>query len=299
MKFKKIVTLDNINFTESRYSELDRFADVVEVHFDNPTDDATKIARIGDADCVLVSWNTRIDSEVIKACKGLKYIGMCCSLYDEGSANVDIACARENGIKVLGVRDYGDQGVAEYVATELIDLLHGFSGKKWRANEINEITGIKIGIIGLGATGALVGKTLQTFGGDMYYNDMIRKPEMERAGFKYLPLPELLATVDVITTHIPKHIKLMDAEKLAMYGNGKIIINPSIGPTYVKEDMLAWLEDKSNFLISEESSMKGILPEFIDLENFIYTGITVGMTVMAKERLIDKVIQNLEIALKG
>lgn len=299
VKFKKIVTLDNISFTEGRYGELNKYADEVELHFDYPTEDAEKIERIGDADCVLVSWNTRVDKGVIEACKNLKYIGMCCSLYDEASANVDIACAREYGIKVLGVRDYGDQGVAEFVATELIDLLHGFGEHQWKENKIHEITGIKIGIIGLGATGSLVGKTLQMFGGDMYYNDMVRKPEMERVGFKYLPIDELLKTVDVITTHLPKHIRFMDRAKLSTFGNGKIIINPSIGPTYVKEDMLEWLSDKSNFLISEKSSMNGILEDFLKCENFIFTNKVAGMTEMAKERLIDKVLQNIETALKG
>ena len=43
---------------------------------------------------------------VIERCPNLRYIGMCCSLYSEESANVDIAFAREKGIKVLGIRDY-------------------------------------------------------------------------------------------------------------------------------------------------------------------------------------------------
>ncbi|MEG1972612.1 MAG: dihydrofolate reductase, partial [Oscillospiraceae bacterium] len=82
----------------------------------------------------------------------------------EKSANVDIAYARERSIKGLGIRDYGDQGVAEYVTTELIDLLHGFENHQWRKGEIHEITGIKIGIVGLGTTGSLVAQTLQMFG---------------------------------------------------------------------------------------------------------------------------------------
>lgn len=51
---------------------------------------------------------------------------MCCSLYSEESANVDIAYAREKNIRVLGIRDYGDRGVVEYVLHELTGLLHGF-----------------------------------------------------------------------------------------------------------------------------------------------------------------------------
>lgn len=299
MKFKKIVAIDNISFTEDRYSDLDDYADVVELHNDYPTKNSEIIKRIGDADCALVSWNTKVDREVLETCPNLKYVGMCCSLYDEKSANVDIECAREHGIKVLGIRDYGDQGVVEYVATELIDLLHGFEGKRWKDNEIREITGTKIGIIGLGTVGSMVAQSLQAFGGDLYYSDVRRRPDLERKGIKFLPLDDMLRTVDVISTHLPKHLKILTKEKLDIYGNGKIIINPSIGPTYVPEAMLEWLSDKSNYLISEKSSMNGILDKFLKCDNFIYTDIVCGMTEQAKQRLIDKVLENLGIALKG
>ena len=47
---------------------------------------------------------------------------MCCSLYSEESANVDIAFARSKGITVLGIRDYGDRGVVSEYFMDLIFL---------------------------------------------------------------------------------------------------------------------------------------------------------------------------------
>lgn len=44
------------------------------------------VKRIADAEGVLVSYNTRIDREVIEACPSIRYIGMCCTLYSEQSA---------------------------------------------------------------------------------------------------------------------------------------------------------------------------------------------------------------------
>lgn len=297
-KFKKIVAVDNISFTEDRYPELDQFAEQVEIYRDYPTENEEIIRRIGDADCVLVSWNTKIDRSVIESCPGIRYIGMCCSLYDEKSANVDIVAAREKDIVVLGVRDYGDQGVVEYVVSQLASVLHGFHGKRWREDQILEITGLKIGIIGLGTTGTMVAQTLQMFGGDMYYYDVKRKPELERKGLKYLPLDELLQTVDIVTTHLPKHLRLLDKEKLALLGSGKMVINPSIGPTYNIDDMEQWLQDKRNFLLSEKSSMGEHLDRYIKYPNFVYTDMTVGMTEEAKQRLIQKVLDNMTGYLK-
>ena len=93
---------------------------------DIPADDEEIVRRIGDADAALLSYTSRMGKNVIERCPNLKYIGMCCSLYSEESANVDIAYARQHGIKVLGIRDYGDKGVVEYVLHELTGLLHGF-----------------------------------------------------------------------------------------------------------------------------------------------------------------------------
>lgn len=70
------------------------------------------------------------DEEIaaMERCPNLRYVGMCCSLYSEESANVDIPYARARGIDVRGIRDYGDRGVVEYVLWQLIEILHGFGG---------------------------------------------------------------------------------------------------------------------------------------------------------------------------
>lgn len=294
MKFRKIVAVDDIGFTEDRYQDLDLYGEEVEIYRDIPGDSEEIVKRIGDADCVLVSWNTPIGREVIGRCKHIKYIGMCCSLYDEKSANVDIEYCNENQITVLGVRDYGDQGVVEYVTSELVDILHGFGTHQWKPDRILELTGIKIGIVGLGATGGLVARTLKMFGADLYYYDRVRKPELEADGIKYLELDELLSQVEILSTHLPKHLRIMNQEKLKIFGNGKIYINPSLGPTYDIQDMLQWLSDKSNYLISEMSSVKECLDQFSGLENFVYTPRVCGMTEQARQRLIEKVLYNMK-----
>lgn len=293
MGFNRIVAVDNIGFTEDKYAELEEFTKELKIYRDYPTDSEEISRRIGNADCVLVSWNTRIDRSVIERCENIKYIGMCCSLYDEKSANVDIAAARERNITVLGVRDYGDQGVVEFVITELIDLLHGFGEHQWRKDQVLEITGIKIGIIGLGKTGSMVAAALKMFGGDVCYYDMVRNPELEEKGIRYLELDGLLRTVDILCTHLPKHLRIMDKEKLEIFGSGKIYINPSIGPTYQIDDMVSWLSDRTNYLISEKSSMGECLERFRQFENFIYTPKVCGMTEQARQRLIEKVLNNI------
>ncbi|MCQ5373312.1 dihydrofolate reductase, partial [Phocaeicola vulgatus] len=71
------------------------------------------------------------------------------SLYSLVSANVDIRYANERGITVTGIRDYGDEGVIEYVVSVLVRCSHGFCQKPWEGIP-RENTGLKVGIVGLG-----------------------------------------------------------------------------------------------------------------------------------------------------
>ena len=102
MKFKKIIALGNIELTPEANSKLKDYCE--EIYFYKPflKEDKELIEIIGDSDCLLVSWETVVSKTVIENCKKLKYIGMCCSLYDEKSANVDI---KENSSKS---DEYGD-----------------------------------------------------------------------------------------------------------------------------------------------------------------------------------------------
>ena len=142
--FEKLVAIEPVSLIPSAEEELHRYAKEVVLFRDVPGSDAEMVRRIGDADAVLLSYTSRMGKAVIAQCPNIRYIGMCCSLYSEESANVDIAYARTRGIKVLGIRDYGDRGVVEYVLHELTGLLHGF-GMPMLRDEPVEITGLTDG----------------------------------------------------------------------------------------------------------------------------------------------------------
>ncbi|MDY4046330.1 hypothetical protein [Negativibacillus massiliensis] len=137
---KKLVAVERLNLTPNANEEFAKRAEEYVFYDDIPSSEEDVIQRAKDADGILVNITTQITANIIEHCPNLRYIGMCCSLYDENSASVDIRCAREHGITVLGVRDYGDIGVGEYVISQLTDLLHGFHGKRWGDRPL-ELTG--------------------------------------------------------------------------------------------------------------------------------------------------------------
>ena len=175
--FQKLVAIEPVSLVPSAEKALYSFAGQVVMYPDIPANDDEIIARIGDADAVLLSYTSRINRYVLECCPNVKYIGMCCSLYSPESANVDIRYANERGITVTGIRDYGDEGVVEYVVSELVRCLHGFGQEPWEQLP-REITGLKVGIVGLGKSGGMIADALNFFGADISY---------------YVPLPLMSA----------------------------------------------------------------------------------------------------------
>lgn len=292
--FKKLVAIEPVSLVASAEKKLRDYASEVIMYEDMPADNGQIIARIGDADAVLLSHTSSIDKEVLDACPNIKYIGMCCSLYAPESANVDIIHANSKGITVYGVRDYGDQGVVEFVVSELIRYLHGFGGKRWKELPL-EITDLKVGIIGLGTSGRMVANALQALGADLHYYSRSRKPDAEECGMKYLPLDELLETVDVACTCLNKNVILLHEEQFAKLGNDKVLFNTSIGPSHEVPALLKWLENGDNEFFCDTVAATGDNSGAI-LENPHVNCMQVssGRTKQAFDRLSQKVLDNIE-----
>lgn len=292
--FQKIVAIEPINIDQESKDLLLNYAHEVKLYQDMPKDNEEIIQRIGTADAVLVSYTTKIDSKVIDSCKDIKYIGMCCSLYSVESANVDIKAAKKQGVTVSGVRDYGDEGVVEYVISDLVRLLHGFGNIQWRENPV-ELTDMKVGILGLGATGLAVGKGLQFFGSDVYYYSRTRKLEQESHGFKYLELDELLKKVDILCTCLNKNVVLLNDREFEIFGNGKILVNTSIGPGHDVAALKRWLANENNYFLCDTVMALGDdSGELISRTNVVCANKTAGTTVQSRKRLGKKVLQNIE-----
>ncbi len=293
MKFKKLVAIEPLNLTDWAEKDLRQYAGEVVLFRDIPKDNAEIIRRIGNADAALLSYTSRMDRAVIEACPGLRYIGMCCSLYSEESANVDIPAARERDITVLGIRDYGDRGVVEYVLHELTGLLHGF-GRPALGPIPREIFGLKVGMVGLGASGRMIADALQFLGADITYYCRAPKASAEDAGMRYTPLPQLLENSEVVFTCLNKNVLLLGVEEFRQLGDGKILFNTSIGPGFDSAALECWVRRKGNYFFCDTKAAAGpVSPGFFDLPGVCCRDMSAGRTQQAFELLSRKVLDNL------
>ena len=296
--FHKLVAIEPVSLIPSAEEALHRYAEEVVLYRDVPADDEEILSRIADADAVLVSYTSRITRSVIERCPNVRYIGMCCSLYSEESANVDIACAREHGIRVLGIRDYGDRGVVEYVLHELTGLLHGFNGAPMLRDEPVEITDLKVGVVGLGVSGRMIADALSFMGAKISYFARAPKPDAEAAGMTFKPLHQLLEESDVIFTCLNKNVLLLHKEEFDLMGSGKVLFNTSIGPGFDSDALSEWLNLPNTHFFCDTKAAAGPVEEgFFDRPNVRCVNMSAGRTKQAFVLLSQKVLANIETAL--
>ena len=295
MTFQKIILIDSCGLTSPVLEQIAQLSkEPIVIYNDFPDSDAEIINRIDNSDCALVSWHTRVNANVIKASPNLKYIGMCCSLYDESAANVDISQARRQQIVVKGVRDYGDDGTLEFIFAELIYLMKGLGSCQWQT-ENRELRGKTMGIIGMGTLGTMVARTAKHFGMNVSYFNRSRKPELEAEGFGFLPLNELLTTCDVISTHLPKNSNVIGEAEFRNKKPNSILVNTSIGLTFDKDAFLSWLSgDPTSFAIFDGPGVGEYSEEFSKYPNIIISDRSSGFTLEAQSRLSEKVLANMK-----
>ena len=301
--FKKLVGIEPLELIPSANKKLESYAETLILHEDQPESAEEIVKRIGDADGVLVSHRSTIGKDILEQCPNIKYIGMCCSLYSPESANVDIHYANARGIEVKGVRDYGDEGVVEYVVSELVRCLHGFGTtpdgqprQPWSGIP-REITGLKAGIVGLGKSGGMIADALHFFGAEISYFARSEKEWAKDKGYQFLPLKEVMAKNEVVITCLNKNTVLLHEAEFEAFGNGKILFNTGLSPSWDVEPFEKWLQNKDNAMYSDTLIALGE-KRFLDYPNVNCLHVSSGRTQQAFRRLSGKVLANLDAYFK-
>lgn len=289
--FRKLVAIEPVSLIPSAEQALHSQATEVVLYPDVPADDDEIVARIGDADAVLLSYTSQINRTVLENCPQVKYIGMCCSLYSPDSANVDIRYANERGITVTGIRDYGDEGVVEYVVSELVRCLHGFGQESWGGMP-REITGLKVGIVGLGKSGGMIADALKFFGADIAYFSRSEKQDAAVKGYRFQSLNELLVQSEVVFCCLNKNTVLLHEAEFERLGNKKILFNTGLSPAWDESALTRWLEGDNLCFCDTIGALGG--EQLLSHPHVHCMQVSTGRTRQAFVRLSEKVLDNIE-----
>ncbi len=219
---------------------LDFLAEFGEVAVYDLTSPEQVVARIGDAEAVLIN-KVQITAEVMAACPHLRYVG----LFATGYNNVDTAYAAKNGITVCNVPGYSTEAVAQHTFALLLALTNRV-GEYNRTVEqgdwvksatfsyfplpLSELAGKTIGLVGYGAIGQRVAEIARAFGMRVlvYKRRPVTDPTVEQVS-----LDTLLAQADVVSLHCPLNAdseNMMDAAAFEKMKQGAYFINTARGP---------------------------------------------------------------------
>jgi glyoxylate reductase len=207
--------------------------------------------RIRDKDGLLCLLVDRIDSEVIQAAPRLRMIANCAV----GVDNIDLEAARRRGVLVSNTPGMLTEATADLTwglilaAARQIPQADRFTREgRFRGWELDlflgkDISGRRLGIIGMGRIGRAVARRALGFGMEIVYHEPRRLPVEDESDLRaaWLPLDELLRTADVVTVHASlteESRHLLSADKLRLMKKDAILVNVSRGPI-VDEGALA------------------------------------------------------------
>jgi len=209
------------------------------------------IHKIRDKEGLLCLLVDRIDRDVIDNAPRLKIIANCAVGFD----NIQVDYARKRGILVTNTPGVLTETTADLTwalilaTARKIPQSDRFTKKKrfkgWELDLFlgKEVSGKRLGIIGMGRIGQAVALRAQAFRMKVVYFDPRRlSPEEEKtSNTAFLPLDDLLASSDIVSIHAslnPGTFHLLSAEKLRLMKKGAILINVARGPI-VDEEALA------------------------------------------------------------
>lgn len=173
--------------------------------------------------------------------------------YGVGVDNVDLAAARDLGVRVCNVPDYGVDEVADHAAAMTLALARkldsydgGIRAGEWKigamVNGLRSLRDTTVGLIGLGRIARAYAARMAVFGCRITgFDPFIPEDQVRAAGITPLPRDEVIASANVLSLHVPltpetRH--LIDATAIARMPKGAILINCSRGGL-VDEDALA------------------------------------------------------------
>jgi len=172
-----------------------------------------------------------------------------------GIDNIDLDCCREKGILVTNTPGVLTETTADLTWALILATARKIpqsdrftKNRRFRGWELDlflgkEVTGKRLGIIGMGRIGRAVASRARAFRMDVVYFDPHPLPPEEEKTCPafFLPLDDLLASSDIVSVHASLHPgthHLLSAEKLKLMKREAILVNAARGPI-IDEEALA------------------------------------------------------------
>ncbi|KZL51069.1 hypothetical protein A2T98_04145 [Nodularia spumigena CENA596] len=267
---------------------LDRFQELsqAEIIIFEKIEDANETI-INQTDCLLVSIRININASFLTESKKLKYVGV----YGSSLNNIDLDMATQLGICVSKVVGYCDRETAEFVILVVGALVRGLLRNHWPEFPYS-LHGKTLGIVGMGNVGMSLSRLAISMGMQVLYYSKNRKPTLENHQLKYADLPQLLSQSDIISLHVPPHVRALTTKDFSYLRRQAILVNTCIGRVFDEQDLIKWLSCSDNTVIFDALAAQ-TYPNVFSQSNAIRCQQSAYATLESISTRQEKFIQNL------
>jgi len=272
------------------------------------------IAKCQDADAVLPCHSEIFDTEVIAALPDrLRIIAN----HSVGVDHVDLAAAKARGIIVTNTPDVLSDATAEIAILLMLGAARRASEGDRMVREGRwdfwspafmvgrQVTGKRIGIVGMGRVGQVMAARARGFGMEVHYHNRRQlAPELEKGAIYHETLESLLPVSDVLSLHCPttpETTGMMDAAAFARMPEGSVFVNTARGALVDEGSLIDALKDGPLFAAGLDvfRDEPGGNPELARLENVFLLPHIGSATTDTRDAMGFRALDNIDAVFAG
>ncbi|MFJ5631834.1 2-hydroxyacid dehydrogenase [Streptomyces goshikiensis] len=215
-------------------------------------DRASLMLAAAGSDALLVTANEEVDGALLRAAgSALRVVGT----YSTGTDHIDLSACERAGVRVVTAEGALASAVAEHTLGLLLSCARRIveadrfvrSGAPWRweadAFLGTQLSGRRLGVVGLGAIGSEVASRARAFG--MEVHALHHRPGAPPGVTPHEALDGLMRVSDFLTIHVPltpRTERMIDKSMLAELPAGAILVNTSRGRIVDQSALIEMLE---------------------------------------------------------
>jgi len=168
-----------------------------------------------------------------------------------------------------------------------------------------QVTGKRLGIIGMGRVGRVVAKRARGFDMPIHYHDVRKATPDVEAGAIFHPTPEaLMPHCDFLTLHCvstPETFRLLNAARIALLPDGAIVVNASRGAVVDDEALIGALQSGKLTAAGLDvyTNEPDIHPGYRDLPNVFLMPHIASATKETRDAMGFRALDNLDAVFAG
>jgi len=302
---KVLVTTKLLKSNEERISKLWD----AKLNLDNQIYSQKKLIELSnDCDAILSSVLDKIDKKTINGLsKKVKII----SNFAVGFGNIDIEAAKKRNIVVTNTPDVLTDATAEIAMLLILGASRrATEGVKWARNKNwkwsadfligKQLSGSKLGILGMGRIGRAVAKRAKAFGMEIHYHNRKKlNQDLEDGATYHDNIKSLFSTSDILSINCPatkETRKIINKKTLKFFSKEVVITNSARGDMIDDDAMVEALKNKKIYALGLDvyNGEPDIHPGYLKFPNVFILPHLGSATVKTRTDMANLAINNIE-----